>query len=182
MNFQIHCDHYLQDIHRTHATPEATPELSLSPNLQAFLEDVAVNYFSRDTVTFIPEPRSIDQIGRPDFIVRDGLLPIGYIEAEAYGRNLNNLTGHAEIQNARFIENLDNFIEFRLYTDGQLRLKGDIENNREDLDRLLDRFLSAGPLQIGTPETLAKHLALRKSCLFYYHDLLCCSEISRYYL
>ena len=101
MNFQTRCDRYLQAIHRT----EATPELSLFPHLQAFLEDIAVNYFGRNTVTFTPEPRSIDQIGRPDFIARDGLLPIGYIEAEAYGRNLDALTGHAETQNARFIEN-----------------------------------------------------------------------------
>ncbi len=166
MNFQIRCDHYLREVHRTHATPDATPELSFFPHLQAFLEDIAANHFENTTITFTQEPRSIDQIGRPDFIARDGLLPIGYVEAEAYGRNLNNLTGHSETQNARFIENLDNFIltnfiEFRLYTDGQLRLTGNVENSREDLERLLDRFLSAGPLQIGTPEALAKHLARR---------------------
>ena len=166
MNFQIRCDHYLREVHRTHATPDATPELSFFPHLQAFLEDIAANHFESSTITFTQEPRSIDQIGRPDFIARDGLLPIGYVEAEAYRRNLNNLTGHSETQNARFIENLDNFIltnfiEFRLYTDGQLRLTGNVENSREDLERLLDRFLSAGPLQIGTPEALAKHLARR---------------------
>ena len=33
----------------------------------------------------------LDQIGRPDFIARDGLLPIGYIEAEAYGRDLETI-------------------------------------------------------------------------------------------
>ena len=108
----------------------------------------------------------LDQIGRPDFIARDGLLPIGYIEAEAYGRDLNNLTGHAAKQNARFIENLDNFIltnfvEFQLYTDGQLRLTANVEDSSENLERLLERFLSAGPVQIGTPEALAKHLARR---------------------
>ena len=108
----------------------------------------------------------LDQIGRPDFIARDELLPIGYIEAEAYGRDLNNLTGHAATQNARFIENLDNFIltnfiEFRLYTEGQLRLTASIVEGIENLERLLDRFLNADPLQIGTPEMLAKHLARR---------------------
>ena len=166
MNFQNRCDRYLRDIHQTQATRDATPELSFFPHLQAFLEGIAVNYFKRSALTFTQEPRSIDQIGRPDFIARDGLLPIGYIEAEAYGRNLDALTGHAETQNARFIENLDNFIltnfiEFRLYTEGQLRLAGNVENRREDLEKLLDRFLSAGPLQIGTPEALAKHLARR---------------------
>jgi len=166
MNFQTRCEQYLQDLRRTQANPDATPELSLFPHLQKFLEEVTRNYFSRDTITFTQEPRKIDQIGRPDFIARDGLLPLGYIEAEAYGRNLNNLTGHAAAQNARFIENLDNFIltnfvEFRLYTDGQLRSTANVENNCEDLERLFAQFFSADPVQIRTPEILAKHLARR---------------------
>ncbi len=166
MNFQTRCNRYLQEIRRTRATPEATPELSLFPHLQAFLEDSAVNYFGRDTITFTQEPRKLEQIGRPDFIARDNLLPLGYIEAEAYGRNLDALTGHAETQNARFIENLDNFIltnfvEFRLYTDGTLRVTARATDDSEKLETLLDRFLTAGPVQITTPEALAKHLARR---------------------
>ena len=166
MDFQTRCNRYLQNIHRTQANPDATPELSFFPYLQAFLEDVAVDYFGRSTITFTQEPRRLDQIGRPDFIAREGLLPLGYIEAEAYSRNLDALTGHAETQNARFIENLDNFIltnfvEFRLYTDGTLRATARIEDRIENLETLLDRFLSAGPVQIATPETLAKHLARR---------------------
>ena len=161
MSFQTHYDRYLQDIHRTQATPDATAELSFFPHLQTFLEDIAVN-----TITFTQEPKNLDQIGRPDFIARDGLLPIGYIEAEAYGRNLDQLTGHAAAQNARFIENLDNFIvtnfvEFQLYTEGALRATARIADGSEALETLLDRFLSAGPVQIATPETLAKHLARR---------------------
>ncbi|MXY99927.1 N-6 DNA methylase, partial [Candidatus Poribacteria bacterium] len=166
MNFQTYCEQYLQNLHRTQANPDATPELSLFPHLQTFLEEIARNYFSRDTITFTQEPRRIDQIGRPDFIARDGLLPLGYIEAERYGRDLNNLTGHAATQNTRFIENLDNFIltnfvEFRLYTGGQLRATANVEDNSENLERLLEQFLSAGRVQIGTPEALAKHLARR---------------------
>ncbi|MDE0324174.1 MAG: N-6 DNA methylase [Candidatus Poribacteria bacterium] len=166
MNFQTYCDQYLQDIQFTQTNPDATPELSLFPHLQTFLKDIAANHFNRSTLMFTQEPRMLDQIGRPDFIARDGLLPIGYIEAEAYGRDLNNLTGHAATQNARFIENLDNFIltnfvEFQLYTDGQLRLTANVENSSEDLERLLDRFFSAGPVPISTPEALAKHLARR---------------------
>ena len=166
MNFQTHCNHYLQDVRRTQANPDATPELSLFPHLHAFLENIALNHFERTTITFTQEPRRLEQVGRPDFIVRDGLLPIGYIEAEAYDKNLDRLTGHAAVQNTRFIENLDNFIltnfvEFRLYTEGQLHFTASVEDRSENLERLLDRFLSAGPLQIGTPEALAKHLARR---------------------
>ena len=166
MNFQTHCNRYLQNIHQTQTTSEATPELSLYPHLQAFLEAVSVDHFGRDTITFTQEPRQLDQIGRPDFIAMDGLLPIGYIEAEKYGRDLDNLTGHAETQNARFIENLDNFIltnfvEFRLYTDGTLRATASVDDSTENLETLLERFLNAGHVQITSPETLARYLARR---------------------
>ena len=166
MNFQTHCDRYLQNIQRTQTSTEATPELSLYPHLQTFLEALFVDHFGRDTVQLTQEPRQLDQIGRPDFIAMDGLLPIGYIEAERYGRDLDNLTGHAEAQNARFIENLDNFIltnfvEFRLYADGTLRATASVEDGTENLEGLLERFLNAGHAQITSPETLARYLARR---------------------
>ena len=166
MNFQTHCNRYLQRIHQTQTTAEATRELSLFPHLQAFLEALSVDYFDRDTITFTQEPRGLNQIGRPDFVAQDGLLPIGYIEAEGYGRDLNRLTGHAEEQNKRFIENLDNFIltnfvDFQLWTDGQLRAEANIEDETERLETLLERFLDVGYVQITSPELLARYLARR---------------------
>ncbi len=165
MNFQTHCNRYLQNIHRTQTSTEATPELSLYPHLQTFLEELLVG-LGRDTVRLTQEPRQLDQIGRPDFIAIDGLLPVGYIEAESYGRDLDALTGHAAAQNARFIENLDNFIltnfvEFRLYADGVLRATANIEDSPENLERLLERFLDAGQVEITAPEVLARYLARR---------------------
>lgn len=166
MNFQTHCERYLQNIQQTQSTSEATPELSLFPHLQTFLEGIAVDHFNKDAITFTQEPRRLDQIGRPDFIAVDGLLPIGYIEAEAYGRDLDALTGHAAEQNARFIENLDNFIltnfvEFQLWMDGQLRATANIADAPENLETLLERFLNAGNVQISSPEVLARYLARR---------------------
>ena len=165
MNFQTHCNRYLQNIHRTQTSTEATPELSLYPHLQTFLEELCVD-LGRDAVQLTQEPRQLDQIGRPDFIAINGLLPVGYIEAEAYGRNLDNLTGHAAAQNARFIENLDNFIltnfvDFRLYADGVLRATANIEDSPENLEALLERFLDAGQVEITSPEILARYLARR---------------------
>ena len=113
------------------------------------------------------KPRRLDQIGRPDFVAMDGLLPIGYIEAEAYGRDLDALTGHAAEQNARFIENLDNFIltnfvELRLYAEGQLRATANIQDDPEGLETLLERFLNAGrSSKSASPEVLARYLARR---------------------
>ena len=166
MSFQTHCDRYLQRINQTRSDPDATPELSLLPHLKTFLEEIAVEFFDRPDITFTLEPRQIDQIGRPDFIAKDGLLPIGYIEAEEYGTDLNNLTGHAAEQNERFRENLDNFIltnfiDFELWIDGQRNTTARILENTSDLEVLLERFLSATPVQIETPIALAKYLARR---------------------
>ena len=112
------------------------------------------------------EPRGLNQIGRPDFIATEGLLPIGYIEAEGYGRDLNTLTGHAREQNRRFIENLDNFIltnflDFQLWRDGQQRITANIQDSPENVERLLEQFLNAGHIPITSPEVLARHLARR---------------------
>ena len=168
MNFQTHCDRYLQRIRQTLSDPNATPELSLHPHFQTFLEDVSTDAacFNEPNITFTHEPRSINQIGRPDFIASDGLLTIGYIEVEAAGTDLNNLTGHAREQNERFVENLDNFVltnfvDFQLWRDGQQRASAHIEHDTENLATLLELFLSAGHVQITSPETLAKYLARR---------------------
>ena len=164
MSFQQICRTYQQDIQSTHAQNDATAELSLHPYLKTFLEKTAE--FLGNEITVMSEPRRLE-IGRPDFVVKSGLLPVGYVEAEAYGRDLNALTGHAKTQNERFIENLDNFIltnfvEFQLYAEGQLRATARVTDERTvSLETLLDRFLSASLTQIGTPEALAKHLARR---------------------
>ena len=168
MNFQEHCNRYIQKINQTQSSPDATPELSLHNHLQRFLENVIADAdcFNKPHVIITHEPKNIDQIGRPDFIAKDGLLTIGYIEAEADSRDLNNLTGHAREQNERFIENLDNFIltnfvDFQLWRDGQLRASAHIENETDNLENLLDLFLNAGHVQITSPELLAKYLARR---------------------
>ena len=166
MNFQTRCNRYLQQIRRTQESAAATPELSLFPHLQAFLEELSVDHFRRNTIRFVQEPRRLDQIGRPDFVAMNGLLPLGYIEAEAYGRDLNRLTGHAQEQNARFTENLDNFIltnflDFQLWTEGQRREEARVADGTGGFETLLERFLNAEPVQIATPEALARYLARR---------------------
>ena len=164
MPFQQICRTYQQNIQHTHAQCDATAELSLHPHLKTFLEKTAK--FLGNEITVMSEPRRLE-IGRPDFVVKSGLLPVGYVEAEAYGRALDALTGHAKTQNERFIENLDNFIltnfvEFQLYAEGQLRATARVtDEGTVSLETLLDRFLSASLTQIGTPEALAKHLARR---------------------
>ena len=173
MHFQHLCNTYLRELQETRNNTAATDELSLHGCLKTFLEQSAA-CFGQTTVTLTHEPRQLE-VGRPDFIAMDSLLPIGYIEAEKFGTDLDALTGHAREQNARFIENLDNFVltnfvDFRLYTEGELRTSASlsIENGRarlqeevHALETLLNRFFGADALNITTPEVLAMHLARR---------------------
>lgn len=132
MSYQTIINKYRQNIYRTQAEPSATAELSLHTYLQDFLEETAA--FLRHDITIIHEPRKLD-IGRPDFVVQDGLLHVGYVEAEAFETDLDKLTGHAKTQNDRFIENLDNFVltnfvEFQLYAETiHIMAELDIESN-----------------------------------------------------
>ena len=175
MQFQHLCNTYLRELLDTRDNTNATAELSLHASLKAFLEQSAACLGHAIALTH--EPRQLD-IGRPDFIAtEEGQLPIGYIEAEKFGTDLNTLTGHAREQNARFIENLDNFIltnfvEFRLYTEGELRATASLSEEIgtgmsllpeevHALETLLNRFFNAGTLNITTPEVLATHLARR---------------------
>ena len=107
MSFQTIVNNYLQKIREDRANPHATPELSLHPHLRDLLKETVA--FLNYDFTIIYESTKLD-VGRPDFIVPDGLLPVGYVEAEAFGTDLDRLTGHAKTQNERFIKNLDNFI------------------------------------------------------------------------
>ena len=167
MTFQRHCKQYIERINQTRSNPDATPELSLLPDLRTFLQNISAEYFDQTEIIFTLEPRNINQTGRPDIIAREGLLlTLGYIEAEKYGTDLNNLTGHAEKQNERFKENLDNFVltnfvDFQLWRDGQLRATAQIGNENDNLETLLEGFLNPGPVKISSPEVLAKYLARR---------------------
>ena len=186
MSLQTIINKFRQNIYRTQAEPNATAELSLHTYLQDFLEETAA--FLGHDITIIHEPRKLD-IGRPDFVVQDGLLHVGYVEAEAYEMDLDRLTGHAKTQNDRFIENLDNFVltnfvEFQLYTEGMLRAKASLtgtQENDEKLQTLLDRFFGAHPISLATPEALANYLARRTRELRTQIERVLCDQQSETY-
>ncbi|MDE0012157.1 MAG: N-6 DNA methylase [Candidatus Poribacteria bacterium] len=186
MSYQTIINKYRQNIYSIQAEPNATAELSLHTYLQDFLEETA-DFLGHD-VTIIHEPRKLD-IGRPDFVVQDGLLHVGYVEAEAFETDLDRLTGHAKTQNDRFIENLDNFVltnfvEFQLYTEGTLRAKASLtgtQENDEKLETLLDRFLGAHPISLATSEALANYLARRTRELRTQIERVLCDQQSETY-
>ncbi len=56
MNFQEHCTQYIQEINQTRSSSDATPELSLLPDLRTFLQNIASEYFNQTEIVFTLEP------------------------------------------------------------------------------------------------------------------------------
>lgn len=99
MTFQRICRAYQQNLQHTRAQSDATAELSLHPHLRTFLEKTAESLEHEITIT--SEPRTLE-IGRPDFVVKSGLLPVGYIESGGYSRGTETL---------RLMEEIDEIVE-----------------------------------------------------------------------
>ena len=175
VSFHQACIHYLNELRTLRGSAVATEELSLRAALDRFLKQVAE--IPERPVQFIGEGKSV-KVGRPDFTVTLNDLPIGYVEAETYGVDLDHLTGHAKEQNDRFRANLDNFLltnhlEFRLYVGGALvdsaklsappdKGKVSVEDDAATkLTTLLAHFLRGQPPTIASPRDLAIHLARR---------------------
>ena len=173
--FQPLCVEYLTALREARQHALATDELSLRPALDALLKQASA-HFERP-VAFLSEAKKISS-GRPDFTATVNGLPIGYVEAEAFGVNLDKLTGHAKAQNDRFRANLDNFLltnhlEFRLYLGGEMTARAALPEPPEQgkirvdaaetdaLAALLTRFLRGEWAPIASPKDLAFHLARR---------------------
>ncbi|RDV82321.1 type ISP restriction/modification enzyme [Ammonifex thiophilus] len=169
------CKEYLKKLREIVAIPQATCEQSLYSVLEEMLRTVAEQLGHH--VQIISEPKRV-KVGKPDFTVIRGGLPIGYIEAEPFGANLDALSGRAREQNERFAKNLDNFLqtnflEFRLFLDGELvnravlptpPPKGIISVTDREVDQLkllLNRFFEGQLPATSTPKELAVHLARR---------------------
>ena len=107
---------YINELHSKYKTGDAV-ERSYYPSLQNLLERF------RDTQVLIEAKNSI--VGIPDFKVDTPKnLLVGYIEAKDLGRDLDKLSGIEQEQLKKYLEAypkliLTNFIEFRLYEEGQ---------------------------------------------------------------
>ncbi len=192
--YQI-CNNYCKQVLSIHSQINATPELSYRTDLDNLLRKAA-ELNGMGTIPLLegkkllierphPETGKSEQIsvGRPDFIFtnQQSSAPLGYLEAEGFGVNLNKLTGHAKHQNDIFKDCLDNFIitnhiEFQLYVN---RVKQDSVNlfdfpqetavkpeKATALFKLFENFFKrqsydAFTTQIHSPHDLAELLARR---------------------
>jgi predicted helicase len=164
---------YLEQLQAVAQQPHATGELSYHGALERLLRTL------RPDLTLVHEPTRT-AVGRPDFALLHQHAPIGYVEAEAYNADLDNLPPHAKAQTDAFRQHLENFLltnflEFRLYRAGQEVMRarlpqphGKIALAQRDADeclRLLHAFLDYAPAPVADAHTLAQQLAQRAQLL-----------------
>jgi predicted helicase len=166
---------YLEQLQAVAQQPHTTGELSYHGALERLLRTL------RPGLTLVHEPtRTV--VGRPDFAILHQHAPVGYVEAEAYAADLDNLPPHAKAQTDAFRQHLENFLltnflEFRLYRAGQEVMRarlpqppshGKITLPKRDADeclRLLHAFLDYAPAPVADARTLAQQLAQRAQLL-----------------
>jgi predicted helicase len=166
---------YLEQLQAVTQQPHATGELSYHGALEHLLRTL------RPDLTLVHEPtRTV--VGRPDFAILHQHAPVGYVEAEAYTADLNNLPPHARTQTDAFRQHLENFLltnflEFRLYRAGQEVMRARLpqppphgkitlpKSNADECLRLLHAFLDYAPAPVADARTLAQQLAQRAQLL-----------------
>jgi predicted helicase len=166
---------YLEHLRTVAQQPRATGELSYHGALERLLRTL------RPNLTLVHEPtRTV--VGRPDFAILHQHAPVGYVEAEAYAADLDNLPPHAKAQTDAFRQHLENFLltnflEFRLYRAGQEVMRARLpqppphnkitlpKSNADDCLALLQAFLDYAPAPVADAHTLAQQLAQRAQLL-----------------
>jgi predicted helicase len=124
-------------------------------------------------VTATNDPKRIE-CGAPDFIVTKGPLPLGYIETKDVGRHLGKEEKSEQMQ--RYLSSLSNliltdYVHFRWYVQGQLRLSGSLgavekkgamhlsKGGADEVTALLTAFLETLTPTVSSPKDLAARMA-----------------------
>jgi predicted helicase len=157
---------YLRDIESAFKAGNAT-EHTHRPALKALIEAL------RDKVIATNEPQRI-ACGAPDFIITQGEIPLGYIEAKDVGVDLDRAEETAQLKRYRLSLNnliLTDYLEFRLFRsdekvqsvriaspqkNGTLRFNADAATQ---LEILLQAFLDAKVPSVTDPKELAQRMA-----------------------
>ncbi len=149
----------------------AATEHTFRPVLEAFLQRL-----TKDLVVTNEPKRTA--LGAPDFVIRRKLgktqyLPMGYVETKDIGADLNAVEQTDQLKRYLDFDNLvlTDYVTFRWYVDGKLRLeaclatpdKGKLKlrpGGDDDVRELLTQFLTHEPLPISKPEDLARRMAV----------------------
>jgi len=158
---------YLAQVNDSLRAGNAT-EHTYRPALKTLIESLGDSGISA-----INEPKRI-ACGAPDYIVARGTVPLGYIEAKDVGVDLGKEEQSEQLE--RYRESLANliltdYLEFRWYLDGELRLTASLPRPGRDgrirgsaiaaseVAQLLHQFLAADIPLKSTPHDLATRMA-----------------------
>ena len=155
---------FITEIQKIHATGQAT-EHSYRFAFQALFSDLGV--------TALNEPKRV-KCGAPDFIISDGDIVIGHVEAKDLPVSIRDLKGGNKDQQERYRAALPNLIytnglDWDFYRDGDLVVavtiakvtKGIAPNpgQFDTLEHLLRDFIAQKPQTITEPSDLAERMA-----------------------
>ena len=157
---------YIKSIEKKLANDDAT-EHTHRAAFGALIESLASG------ISATNEPKHIE-CGAPDFVVRKGVITIGYIEAKDIGINLDVTEKSDQLK--RYLKSLTNliltdYLEFRWYVDGEKRLSarlgiankdGKIKRDKDGIQavsNLMECFLAEKAKSVGTPQELAQRMA-----------------------
>lgn len=157
---------FLSKVKHVYATGAAT-EHSYRSAIEALFASLS------DSITALNEPKRV-QCGAPDFIIQDGEIVIGHVEAKDLNVGLRGMKDTNKAQQDRYRAALPNLIytnclEWDFYKDGELvatakiadYLTGitDCPDEFEKLEHLLKDFIAQKPQTITSPRDLAERMA-----------------------
>ena len=164
---------YINAIERELQTGHAT-EHSYRPMLKQFLDEWSQDFSPATEYSITNEPQRIAG-NAPDFLVRRIKVSLGWIETKPPGTNLDAEEASEQLQRyRRAFPNLilTDYLEFRLYSEGENCLSAriaDLDNTTQRLTHrntddsevslFLTAFFGAEPLRIGRASDLARMLS-----------------------
>lgn len=157
---------YLEEITGIYQQGNAT-EHSYRPALKKLIESLNNN------LQALNEPKRI-ACGAPDFVINQGMVEIGHLEAKDIGTSLKKVENTPQIK--RYLQALGNLIitdhlEFRWYVSGELRLSAAVASLNQkkqikpdsqgilQVEQMFCQFFLSKVIQITTPRELAKKMA-----------------------
>ena len=162
---------YIKALDADYSAGKAT-EHTYRHALRALLAEAAPD------VQITNEPKEIP-CGKPDFLLRRGGVPLGYVETKDVGKNLNDKAFKAQFK--RYSDALDNliitdYLEFQFFREGKkittARI-GEIRNERikprrtefAAFEDLLANFLRFDGVTVASADELARHMAAKARML-----------------
>jgi len=181
---------YFKEIHKIYVAGNFREE-SFYPSLKELAKECSELFPLQGKAGVLVQPKKTE-VGIPDFLIRKNGDIIGYIEAKSPDANLDDAEKSEQLQ--KYLESLPNliltnFLEFRLYRNGNLVDKVEVGRQStllslryppvpEKLDlffELLEKFFSFSTPEIRTSSSLSIELA--KKTRFLEHVLQ--EELSR---